>query len=180
MKRLVDYRSNGDFIASLNSVFLIAEVSCDEYIQDKIYTRIMTPTVVSVQICPGYRKPMRKLDAVEAIAGKGLRGDMHAIEESTRQILLIEKETLDHLHLAIGDVKENITTQNIDLMSLPEGQQMKIGKDMVCEITKPCSPCSRMEEIRHGLRSELAGKRGMLARIIKSGTIKASDTIILI
>jgi MOSC domain-containing protein YiiM len=138
---------------------------------------IMNGKVVSVQICPGYRKPMRKLDTVDAIAGKGLRNDMHAIEESQRQILLIEEETLDQLQLSIGDVKENITTRNIDLMSLHPGQNLKIGNEAVLEITKPCAPCSRMDEIRPGLQKELAGKRGMLARVVKNGTITASDII---
>ncbi|MDE3058785.1 MAG: MOSC domain-containing protein [Bacteroidota bacterium] len=134
-------------------------------------------SVFSLQLCPGHRKPMLFVASAAVIAGKGLDGDTHAIEESSRQILLIGKETLDELHLNPGDVKENITTRNISLMRLQFKQQLLIGDSVVLEITKPCSPCSRMDEIRNGLRQQLAGKRGMLARVINGGTIKTGDRI---
>ncbi len=133
--------------------------------------------IASLQLCPGYRKPMRFVSSAAAITGKGLDGDSHSIEESSRQILLIEKETLEELQLKPGDVKENITTQGIALMQLQFKQHLLIGDSVVLEITKPCSPCSRMDEIRSGLRQQLAGKRGMLARVISGGTIRTGDRI---
>ncbi len=135
--------------------------------------------VASIQLCPGHRKPIRLVESASVIAGKGIDGDMHAIAESSRQILLIEKETLDELQLTPGDVKENITTQKINLMRLHFKQQLRIGNSVVLEITKPCSPCSRMDEIRPGLGGQLAGKRGMLARVISGGTIKTGDCILI-
>lgn len=135
--------------------------------------------ITSLQLCPGYRKPMRSVVSANAIAGKGLDGDAHAIEESSRQILLVEKEILDQLQLRPGDIKENITTQGISLMHLQFKQRLLIGDSVVLEITKPCTPCSRMDEIRSGLRAKLAGKRGMLARVINGGSIKTGDRILL-
>jgi len=135
------------------------------------------PKIVALQVCPGYRKPMTDVDEVEAVANSGLNNDAHAKANSSRQVLLIEKETLDILHLQPGVVKENITTSGIELMKLQAGTRLKLGNEVVLELTKPCSPCSRMEEIRPGLLKELAGKRGMLARVVVGGKLRRGDTI---
>src|SRR5258706_2857087 len=105
-------------------------------------------TIVSVQLCPGYRKPMLVVEEAMAIENLGLQGDKHALRDSSRQVLLIENETLEKLKLEPGEVKENITTTGIRLMTLASKARLHIGSDVVLEITKPCSPCSRMEEIR--------------------------------
>ena len=133
--------------------------------------------IVSLQLCSGYRKPMNMVEEVEAVTNFGLKNDKHAITDSSRQVLLIEKETLDTLKLSPGKVKENITTIGISLMKLQYGDRLRVGNDVVFEITKACSPCSRMEEIRPGLLKEIDGKRGMLARVIYGGTIRRGDTI---
>jgi MOSC domain-containing protein YiiM len=134
-------------------------------------------TILSLQICVGYRKPMMLVESAEVIKGLGLRGDRHAVEESTRQILLIEKETLDELKLSPGLVKENITTRGIRLMNLERGQRLRLGDAAVLEVTKACTPCGRMDEIRGGLQEQLAGRRGVLAKAIQGGVIKIGDSI---
>ncbi len=136
--------------------------------------------IISLQLCPGYRKPMHMVEEVEAIANLGFKNDKHALPDSSRQILLIEKETLDELRVEPGQVKENITTLGIQLMGLKYGNRLSIGSGIILEITKACSPCSRIEEIRPGLLREIAGKRGMLARVIQGGMIRRGDTIQLI
>jgi len=114
--------------------------------------------------------------SVEAVARVGFRGDVHAIEDSNRQVLLVEQETLDSLNLQPGVVKENITTQGVLLTSLRPGQLLRIS-DAILQITNECKPCRRMEEIRAGLQELLRGRRGMLARVLRSGTIHAGDAI---
>ena len=136
--------------------------------------------IFSLQLCPGHRKPMQKVQSTEAIEQVGLKGDRHAIRDSARQILLIEKETLDILSLQPGEVKENITTEGLELMKLQYGQKLKVGGEVVLEITKACTPCNRMEEIRPGLLQELGGRRGMLTRVVAGGTIAQGDTITII
>jgi MOSC domain-containing protein YiiM len=120
------------------------------------------------------------VENVEVVEGLGLRGDRHAIPESTRQILLIEDETLRGLKLIPGQVKENITTRGIRLMNLERGQKMQVGDEAVLEITKACTPCSRMDEIRSGLQSQLARRRGVLSRALRGGVIRVGDTIKLV
>ena len=134
-------------------------------------------TILSLQICEGHRKPMTLVESAEVVKGLGIQGDRHAIAESTRQILLIEKETLDDLKLSPGQVKENITTREIRLMKLELGQRIQVGETAVLEVTKACTPCGRMDEIRDGLKEQLAGRRGILARAIQGGVIKIGDSI---
>jgi MOSC domain-containing protein YiiM len=139
----------------------------------------MNPTgkILSLQICPGHRKQMQVVEQADVIENLGLKSDTHALPDSSRQILLVEKETLDALGLAPGQVKENITTIGISLMTLPKNQHLQLGNEVILQITKACSPCNRMEEIRPGLLKEIAGKRGMLARVIRGGSVRLGDSI---
>src|SRR5258707_8632150 len=95
--------------------------------------------VVSLQLCPGYRKPMQTVEESEAVTNLGLKNDVHALPDSSRQVLLIEKETLDQLSILPGQVKENITTEGIRLMELKHKDRLKVGNGVILEITKACS-----------------------------------------
>lgn len=133
--------------------------------------------IASLQLCVGHRKPMMTVESAEIVEGLGLRGDRHAIAGSTRQILLIEEETLKALNLSPGQVKENITIRDLKLMELKPGQKLQVGEAVVLEITKPCTPCGRMDEVRSGLQTELAGRRGILAKALRGGIINIEDAI---
>lgn len=136
-----------------------------------------TGTILSIQLCPGHRKPMAPADPAELVENLGIRGDAHARPDSSRQVLLIEKETLDAFGLSAGDVRENVTTSGIALMSLAPKTRLRLGAGAVVEITKPCSPCSRMDEIRPGLKNGIDGRRGMLARVVTGGVVRRGDAI---
>lgn len=73
-------------------------------------------------------------------------------------------EVIQRLGIQVGDVKENITTHETDLNLRPR-ICLWVGESEL-EIIKGCEACSRMDEIRSGLREELEGQRGMLARIL--------------
>ena len=132
--------------------------------------------VVDIHLCVGHRKTMKRVEEVRALEGLGLEGDFHA-RGGRRQVLLIEEETLQALHLSPGDVRENIATQGISLMKQTAGHKIQIGDQVLLEITGPCDPCHRMEEIQEGLEEELKGRRGVLTRVIRSGFIRVGDTI---
>ena len=119
---------------------------------------------------------MREVSEVEVLKEKGLKGCIHGRPGSNRQVSLIDRETLDKLGLAPGIVKENITTQGIDFQSLATGNVLRIG-DCVLEITGPCNPCARMDEIRMGLQEQLRGQRGWLCRVTEAGIIRRDDRI---
>ena len=134
--------------------------------------------VIGLWICPGRREAMRPVRSVRAVENFGLEGDHHAKADSKRQVLFIESETLEKLGLQQGDVKENITTRGIALMGLPVGARLRVG-EAVFEITQACQPCSRMEELRPGLQQELGSQRGMLTRVVTSGTLCVGDAIVV-
>ena len=122
------------------------------------------------------RRPMREVEEVLAVADHGFEGCRHSRPGSRRQVLLVESETLESFELAPGQVKENITTRGARLNDLASGERLSIGQ-AVLEVTRPCEPCSRMDEIRMGLQQELRGQRGILCRVIQGGRIHRGDAI---
>ncbi len=138
-----------------------------------------TATVVALFRCPGHRAPMEPMTAVWAEADWGIQGDAHARRDSSRQVLLMDLETLEALALTPGMVRENITLRGLPLSQLRPGDRLQIGEALL-EITQPCNPCARMDEIRPGLREALRGRRGMLARVLQSGWIRCGDPVRLL
>jgi MOSC domain-containing protein YiiM len=124
-------------------------------------------------------QPVREFDEAFAVANKGFKDCIHGRPGSSRQLLLMDVETLGEFGIAPGRVKENITTRGIRLEGLLTGQRIRIG-DALLEITKPCTPCHQMDDIRHGLQDALRGRRGVLCCVVESGQIRRSDAIEII
>lgn len=127
-------------------------------------------------VAVGHRKPMKSIDQALAIADRGFEGCAHGRHGGKRQVLLVERETLAKFGLAPGVVRENITTEGVNLAALKPGERLVIGSSLL-EVTIPCEPCSRMDEIRMGLQEELKDRRGILCRVIEGGRISRGDTI---
>ena len=137
----------------------------------------MPARIVSIQLCTGHRQPMRYVDNATLITGVGLDGDKHAVATSNRQVLLADQEALDEVGVGPGTIKENLTVEGLHVMGLPVGTRIRLGRSAVLEITNVCEPCFRMDEIRMGLKDELIGRRGMVARVIAGGTIGVGDPV---
>ena len=138
---------------------------------------------VSLQISVGRRQPMKVVESATFVAGQGIEGDRHATSNrdlQDRQVLLMDGETLQALGLDRGRIKENSTSTGIDVARLEPGQQVALGDDVVIRISRPCAPCSRMDEIRPGLQQELEGRRGKLASVVEGGTVRVGDAIRLV
>jgi MOSC domain-containing protein YiiM len=90
--------------------------------------------------------------------------------------LLVDRETLEAMDLQPGIIRENITTDGLNVNSLQVGQQLRIG-EVRLEVSMVCTPCDLMETIRPGLRKELWGRRGMLCRVLEGGVIRCGDPI---
>jgi MOSC domain-containing protein YiiM len=121
-------------------------------------------------------QPVRESGEVFAVEDKGFKNCAHGRRGSSRQVLLMDSETLEMFGVPPGRVKENITTRGIKLDDLPAGQRIRVGEAML-EVTKPCTPCHQMDEIRPGLQEAIRGRRGILCRVVRSGQIRRSDTI---
>lgn len=127
-------------------------------------------------VCLVHRFPMKELAEAEAVENKGFKGCIHGRPDSKRQVLLMDRETLDKFELAPGVVKENVTVVGLDFQKLGIGQRLKIGESLL-ELTTPCDPCPRMDEIRMGLQEELRGQRGWLCRVVEAGKIRKGDAV---
>ena len=121
-------------------------------------------------------KPMKPVDQAVAIADKGFEGCAHARTGSKRQLLLVDAATLAEFKLAAGIMRENITIVGLNVADLRMGQQLAIG-GAILEVTIPCEPCFRMDEIRMGLQEALGNRRGVLCRVVQGGRISRGDRI---
>lgn len=120
--------------------------------------------------------PMEALSEVRVVNDTGFEGCAHGRPGSKRQVLLVDRETLEAMNLPPGTIRENITTDGLNVNSLPIGQQLRIGEARL-EVSMVCTPCDLMETIRRGLRKELWGRRGMLCRVLEGGVIRQGDPI---
>lgn len=118
-------------------------------------------------------------DCVRAIVDYGLEGCAHARPGNKRQVLFASSEHLESVGVEPGRIRENFTVSGVDVQAWPVGQRVRAG-GAVFEITMVCDPCERMEAIRPGLRAELEGKRGMLARVIEEGDVALGDAVELL
>ena len=126
--------------------------------------------------CLAHGEPMREFDEVVAVEDKGFKDCIHGRRGSSRQVLLMDVETLEDFGIAPGLVRENITTRGLVLGNLSLGQRLRVGEALL-EVTKPCEPCHLMDEIRQGLQDEIRGRRGLLCRVVESGRIRQGDRI---
>ena len=122
---------------------------------------------------------MESSERARAVEGHGLEGCAHARPGTKRQVLFASAEHLDTLGVEHGAIKENFTVDGTDVHAWPVGQRLGVG-NAEFEVTMECDPCERMEEIRPGLQQELEGRRGMLARVLKTGDVAVGDEIRLI
>jgi MOSC domain-containing protein YiiM len=133
-------------------------------------------SVHSLFRAPKKRLPMEELQEAQVVNDFGLQGCAHARPGRKRQVLLVDKETLEAMDLQPGILRENITTTGLNVNSLAIGQQLRVGKTLL-EVSEICTPCDQMEKIRPGLRKELWGRRGMLCQVVEGGIIRRGDTI---
>ena len=134
------------------------------------------PRVQNLFRAPKKRLPMEELSEVRAVDDTGFEGCAHARPGRKRQVLLVDRETLEAMDLRPGIIRENVTTDGLNVNSLQIGQQLGVGEARL-EVSAVCNPCDQMEAIRPGLRKELWGRRGMLCRVLDGGVIRRGDPI---
>ena len=119
---------------------------------------------------------MEELEEALAVEDSGFAGCAHARPGGKRQVLLVDRETLELMELRPGIIRENIATTGLNVNGLALGQLLRVGESRL-EVSAVCTPCDLMEAIRPGLRRELRGRRGMLCRVVAGGTIRTGDPI---
>ncbi len=134
-------------------------------------------TIANIHIARFKGTPSDPVPEATAISGMGIEGDRSCVEGNTRQVLFMDKETLDDLELEPGQIKENITTVGLDIAKAQAGQVFFIGDQVTLEIVGQCEPCAKMNALRPGLLNLINGRRGMLATVINGGPIKVGDSV---
>jgi MOSC domain-containing protein YiiM len=126
--------------------------------------------------------PRPQVEHIHLIAGFGLEGDRKAGKRENRAVLLLGRNSYDHLaalglHLPYGGLGENIVLDG-DPHTLEVGSLLAIGETLL-EISLYCTPCKTLRE-RYGedFPARLGKRRGMLARVLRGGPIKPGDGVL--
>jgi MOSC domain-containing protein YiiM len=132
--------------------------------------------------------PMETLDSAELIEGQGVAGDFRGTRKagSTGQngVVLIERSDWAAAVSECGaDVcwferRANLLVEELDIPQNP-GARLRIGREVLVEITQECAPCERMEALHPGLRRALEPdwRAGARARVLCGGRVAVGDEI---
>jgi len=135
--------------------------------------------VVHVFRVPKRRAPMEELPEARAVEDVGLEGCAHARPQGKRQVLLMDRETLEVFELVPGIVRENVTTEGLDVNGLEIGQRLQIG-EVELQVSAVCDPCEQIEALRPGLQAAMQGRRGMLCKVVRGGLLRRGDEIVVV
>ena len=133
-------------------------------------------------VCISENKGERKkpAESVTLRENHGIVGDAHA-GDWHRQVSLLATESIDKmralgLNVTAGDFAENITTNGIELVSLPIGSRLQVGGTLL-EVTQIGKECHTRCAIFYQAGDCVMPKEGIFARVITGGTIKPGDEI---
>ncbi len=104
----------------------------------------------------------------------GIVGDAHA-GNWHRQISMLANEDIETMRgkgieLKFGDFAENITTENIDLCSLPIGTKLFLGNAIV-EVTQIGKKCHHDCEIFQKIGDCVMPRKGIFVIVLEEGEI---------
>lgn len=139
--------------------------------------------VVSINVSE--RKTVRKKPVSSARLKKnhGIEGDAHAAEWH-RQVSFLALESIEKmkkkgLKVGPGDFAENVTTEGVDLLSLPIGCKFKIG-DVIFEVTQHGKECHTKCAIYYQAGDCVMPREGIFAKVLTDGSIRVGDDIYLL
>ncbi|MDI6813689.1 MAG: MOSC domain-containing protein [Desulfitobacteriaceae bacterium] len=136
-----------------------------------------------VAVCTSERKGMRKKNVGEGILvpNFGLEGDAHG-GDWHRQVSLLALESIQKmqklgLDVVPGDFAENLTTEGIDLVTLPIGTKLRIGATGLGEVTQIGKECHTKCAIYYQAGDCVMPKEGIFIRVLEGGPVAVGDAI---
>ncbi|MCA9405588.1 MAG: MOSC domain-containing protein [Candidatus Omnitrophica bacterium] len=141
------------------------------------------PKVVSLNISKG-GIPKLPITSVRIKSG-GLEGDGHNHAKHYRPIQAVslqDEERLEELRgegypLFPGTTGENITVSGMDINALPLGTVLNFSGGVVLELSKVRQPCYVLDAINPRLKTDILGRCGYYAKVIREGIVQTGETI---
>ncbi|MDA8419283.1 MAG: MOSC domain-containing protein [Desulfobacteraceae bacterium] len=137
-------------------------------------------------VCTSAKKGMvkREQPKVTLKTQWGLEEDAHA-GDWHRQVSLLAGESIDNVKLVLPSLKngafaENIITRGLDLTRLKIGDRLRIGAEVILEITQIGKECHNAGcAIKKATGDCIMPREGLFARVIQGGEAKAGDPIVV-
>ena len=137
-----------------------------------------------IAVCTSEKKGTKKEALKEGFlqGDFGLIGDAHADCSTHRQVSLLAIESINRVRqlgfdVGPGDFAENLTCEGIELVSLPVGTQLSIGKEVILQITQIGKECHIGCAIYRQIGKCIMPKEGIFANVIRGGLVRAGDVI---
>lgn len=139
-------------------------------------------SVVSINISPKKGTFKHPVEAAQLRVDHGIVGDAHA-GNWHRQISLLAQESIDKMiamgggeELTPGKFAENITTEGIELFSLPVGTRLRIGRALT-EVTQIGKECHQHCEIYKKIGNCVMPHEGIFVKVLEEAEIRPGDAI---
>ncbi len=136
-----------------------------------------------LSVCLSKEKGTKKeeINSARLIAHWGIDKDAHA-GYWHRQVSLLSIEEINKMKefipdLKPGDFAENIVTKGIDLDHIRRGDRIKIGENIVLEVSQIGKKCHSGCEIQKLTGECIMPKKGVFAKVLKGGIVKKDDCI---
>ena len=127
----------------------------------------------------GSSEELRPVVSVDALAGKGLRGDRHFCPEGAepgQALTLIEAEALEDVGLSGAQSRRQVVVRGVRLNDLV-GRRFRVG-DVECVGVELCEPCLHLQQLtRPGIIKDLIHRGGLNADILTDGQIRVGDPV---
>jgi MOSC domain-containing protein YiiM len=165
----------------------------------------MRPSVHAVHESATHSFSKITVPHITLVEGLGVQGDAHSgatvkhrsrvardpSQPNLRQVHLLHSELFAPLAAAgftvlPGQIGENITTEGVDLLCLPTATELWFRSGAAVRLTGLRNPCWQLDAFQPGLmtavlgrtaRGELLRKAGVMAIVIRGGTVSSGQTI---
>jgi MOSC domain-containing protein YiiM len=146
----------------------------------------------AILLRPARGKRAQPVARARVLEGFGLEGDRAAAGRGggKRQVTLIQAEHLPvvaallrHDAMDPADLRRNLVVSGLNLLAAramfhDQALRLRIGDEVVLEISGPCEPCSKMEDLfGPGTWNALRGHGGVTARVLQGGCVAQGDEV---
>lgn len=141
----------------------------------------MIGKIVSVNISRDKGEKKHNIGQCMLIQDKGLKDDAHA-GFMHRQVSLLATDSIAKIRekgidVGYGDFAENLTTEGIELFTLPVGTRLKVGEGVVLRVTQIGKECHARCAIFQQVGDCVMPREGIFAEVLAEGEVKIGDGI---